>query len=57
MTRPKYQRNFEFCPRCGGRLPNHPGALSRVDNATEICSDCGTEEAMLDYVGRLKKAP
>lgn len=40
------------CPRCGSGIPNnflrgqYPGALSRVDNRTEICSDCGTEEAM-----------
>lgn len=40
------------CPRCGGWIPNNdvpgafPGALSRVDNKTEICSECGTEEAV-----------
>jgi len=40
------------CPRCGGWVPNNdtpgafPGALSRVDNKTEICSECGTEEAL-----------
>lgn len=39
------------CPRCDGYIPNNeqpgkfPGALSRVDNKTEICSDCGTAEA------------
>lgn len=54
MTRPKFKRNFDFCPRCGGELPNHLAALSRVDNATEICSDCGTEEAMIDYAKALK---
>lgn len=43
------------CPRCGGSIPNndnpgaYPGALSRVDNKTEICSDCGTMEAMDNY--------
>lgn len=37
------------CPRCNGRL-QQPGALSRVDNQTEICSDCGTREA-LEQVG------
>ena len=44
------KRHFNFCPRCGVKLPDHPAALSRVDNATEICSDCGTDEAMQDYV-------
>jgi len=43
------------CPRCLGYVPNnawpgqYPGALSRTDNKTEICSSCGTEEAMLDF--------
>jgi hypothetical protein len=27
----------------------YPGALSRLDNETEICSACGTDEAMQDY--------
>jgi hypothetical protein len=27
----------------------YPGALSRADNKTEICSDCGTAEAIEDY--------
>lgn len=41
------------CPRCGGFIPNnehpgaYPGALSRRDNETEICSACGQEEAFL----------
>jgi rRNA maturation protein Nop10 len=41
-----------ICPRCGGGVPNdahkgkYPGALSRVDNMTEICSSCGTDEAI-----------
>ena len=26
-------------------------ALSRRDNKTYICSDCGVDEAMLDYFG------
>jgi hypothetical protein len=44
-----------ICPRCSGFIPNNAtpgaymGALSRLDNKTEICSDCGTEEAMEDY--------
>jgi hypothetical protein len=41
-----------MCPRCEGYIPSnltpgrYPGAISRVDNKTEICSDCGREEAM-----------
>lgn len=40
------------CPRCEGFIPSnltpgrYPGAISRVNNKTEICSDCGREEAM-----------
>lgn len=36
------------CPMCGGLLGAHP-ALSRRDNSTEVCSACGTREAMDDY--------
>lgn len=55
----EYKNTGVACPRCGGRIPNepfagkYPGALSRVDNKTEICSKCGDEEALLDYDGRL----
>lgn len=35
------------CPRCGKNYDGHP-ALSRVDNATYICSNCGTTEAIED---------
>lgn len=40
-----------MCPRCHGFIPSnltpgrYPGAISRTDNKTEICSDCGREEA------------
>ena len=43
------------CPRCLGGIPNdlyrgeYPGALSRTDNKTYICSSCGNEEAMEDF--------
>jgi ribosomal protein S27AE len=44
------------CPRCDGLIPNNempgafPGAISRKDNKTEICSECGTAEAILDWI-------
>ena len=51
-----------ICPRCEiNYIPNnetpgaYPGALSRVDNKTEICSDCGVDEALADYFGSLKR--
>jgi len=39
------------CFRCGGAIPTlenigqYSGAISRTDNATEICSECGSDEA------------
>jgi hypothetical protein len=27
------------------------GAMSRKDNLTEVCSACGTEEAMIQFSG------
>ena len=36
---------FGVCPRCGQSYTGHP-ALSRVDNETLICPDCGTREAL-----------
>lgn len=45
-----------ICPRCLGPVPNaehkgeYVGALSRISEH-EICSACGTDEAMRDYAG------
>ena len=42
------------CPRCGGDVPvpgrrgAYNGAISRTDNATEICSRCGDHESVQD---------
>lgn len=33
------------CPRCGKIFRGRP-ALSREDNETSICPDCGTREAL-----------
>lgn len=44
------------CPRCNGGIPNddqrgqYSGAISRLDNSTEICSSCGVDEAWDDYL-------
>lgn len=43
------------CPRCGHMIPNdvtpgeYPGALSRYDDETYVCSSCGQDEAMLQW--------
>ena len=38
------------CPRCKRVIETFP-ALSRRDNRTDICSDCGEVEALEDYYG------
>ena len=38
------------CPLCHKTTSDFP-ALSRVDNKTAICSDCGTTEALDDFFG------
>ena len=46
----------ETCPGCGKEITNYP-ALSREDNETYICDNCGVEEAMgefLDLKGKTK---
>ena len=35
-----------FCPRCGESY-TRPPAISRKDNRTEICPDCGVREALM----------
>lgn len=36
------------CPRCGWFTGMHP-AVSRWDNETAICSDCGRDEAAIEF--------
>jgi len=38
------------CPRCGIKTTDFP-AISRADNKTEVCSQCGTEEALIQALG------
>lgn len=38
------------CPRCGRLYKGYP-ALSRKDNKTEICPECGTAEAFERFLG------
>lgn len=37
--------HIRICPRCG-KPYSAPPALSRADNETLICPDCGTREAL-----------
>lgn len=36
---------LRICPICGRRYSGVP-ALSRTDNKTKICPDCGTRQAL-----------
>lgn len=41
----------KVCPKCGGKYTEYP-ALSRRDNKTYICPDCGVAEALEDFYGK-----
>lgn len=62
MTTDAMDKDLPLCPRCRVNrytpysmywLPGMPQfpATSRMDNSTEICSPCGTDEAMRDFAG------
>ena len=38
-------RQIRVCPLCGKTYGEHP-AISRTDNETPICPDCGTRQAL-----------
>lgn len=39
---------IQKCPKCGKEFTEHP-ALSREDNQTEICPECGVREAIESF--------
>lgn len=39
-----------LCPKCHKYYTDYP-AISRVDNKTEICPECGQIEALEDFFG------
>ena len=39
------EQNIRICPRCGKTF-TAPPAISRADDRTEICPDCGIREAL-----------
>lgn len=48
---------LELCPRCKSEYLSPKAienSLSRKDNKTLICSNCGTAEALEDMFGNLK---
>ena len=46
----------KICPRCGKVYNNYP-SISRYDNKTLICTNCGIEEAIINYAGGKLKNP
>lgn len=36
---------IQRCPKCGDEFTEYP-ALSRIDNETEVCPECGIREAV-----------
>ena len=49
MMSKEIMRLMNVCPRCKREIKGYP-ALSRKDNETEICSNCGTAEALSDHI-------
>lgn len=45
---------MKVCPVCGKEYDAYP-AISRRDNVTEICPDCGRMEAIEDWVACMKE--
>ncbi len=39
------------CPLCGSSYEEHERSLSRRDNTTSLCNDCGRVEGLNDFVG------
>lgn len=47
---------MKICPRCGREFERLL-ALSRKDNKTMICDQCGTEEALEAFASGRKQTP
>ncbi len=43
-----------ICPKCGKEYDEYP-AISREDNKTEICPDCGIAEALEAFAKRMEE--
>ena len=46
---------YPVCPICG-EYYSEPPAISRKDNKTKICPNCGVGEAFMDFVNHYKKS-
>ena len=45
---------YPVCPICGEDYDGHP-AISRKDNKTPICPNCGIGESLLDYISHIQE--
>ena len=45
---------YPKCPLCGSSIMPSLSAISRRNNITEICSDCGLKEAIEDFTGTIQ---
>jgi len=55
MSKPNDVITLSVCPRCQNICNMQFPALSRRDKKTAICSNCGTDEAMREYLNLLPK--
>jgi len=40
---------YKICPKCKQNYTQH-SAISRIDNKTNICPNCGIKEALTQYI-------
>lgn len=48
------KHDVKICPICGREYTDYP-AISRRDNKTDICPDCGLQEALDDFFKHTNK--
>lgn len=53
--RNRAMHDIEQCPKCGDDMQRPRVAISRRDNKTAICPDCGVREAMADTMKSIRK--
>ena len=54
LSRPKGAQKPRKCPKCGKNYCGY-SALSREDNKTEVCPDCGVKEALTIFLDQTQK--
>ena len=54
QKRTEKKEKVKTCPLCKETFTGI-GAISRKDNKTEICSNCGTKEALEDFSKYIKE--